>query len=315
MITDGPSNRGFSLLELLVAITVCTLLSGALAGVVTPARAAFDAVPVTLELHQRSRAGIEVFASAVRSAGASVAATTDLGPLAMVMPTVVVLEPFDSDDGSDQFSGLYVIAPAFNASQGVLDRDQPTPHGPLGLADGAGCPGSGDVCGFAPGMVAAIVDGMGRFDVFTVATALPATRELTPTVAFTAAYPAGAVVVEVTAHLFRLAVQSDGSRALVRQTAGGATQPIIDNVTGLGIEVWAGHPLVRLRHADVADGPWNHGGPAGQYDVDLLSVRQVDVWIRVGPTFGIASPAGGRSPLSLVSDRTLRTSIHLRNVP
>ena len=48
-------------------------------------------------------------------------------------------------------------------------RDQPGAHGVLTLAAGPGCPAVGEVCGFTPGAVAAIADGSGRFDVFTVA--------------------------------------------------------------------------------------------------------------------------------------------------
>lgn len=297
-----------------MAVTVCTLLSAALAGAVAPARAAFDSVPATLDLQQRGRAGVEVIVTAIRSAGADVAATTDLGAIAAVMPAVMVLEPAGTDGGGFQFSELYVVAPILNASQGVLERDQAGPQGVLTLGAGFGCPAVGDVCGFTPGAQAAIVDGTGRFDVFMVASTLPGQRELTASIAFSAAYPAGSAVMEVATHLFRLADQPDGSRALVRETAGGATQPIVDNVTGLGFEAWSGNPPSRLSHTDVDDGPWLPGGPNGLYDADVLAIRRIDFWIRVGPASDAFRFPAGRSPLRWVPDRTLHASISLRNV-
>lgn len=308
------NDRGFSLLELLVAVTVCALLSGALAGVVVPARAAFDSVPATLDLQQRARTGVEVMVSAIRSAGADVAATTDVGAVAAVMPAVIVMAPAGTDDRAGQFSAVYVVAPVVNASQGVLNRDQPGPQGVLTLGAGFGCPAVGDVCGFIPGAQAAIVDGTGRFDVFVVASTLAGRRELTASAAFSAAYGAGSAVVEVTAHLLHLVDQGDGTRALVRETPGGATQPIVDNVTGFGIEAWGGHPPARFSHTQVGDGPWLPGGPNGLYDADVLAIRRIDFWIRVGPSSDSLRLAAGRSPLYWVPDRTLHASISLRNV-
>ncbi len=317
--------RGFSLVELLVALAVCALLSAAMAGVVVPARAAFESVPATLDLQQRARTGVDVLITAIRSAGADVASTADLGAFAEVMPAVMVQAPIEGGAHDGQFEALYVVAPVVHASQGVLDRDQPGPNRALTLAAGPGCPAVPDVCGFTPGAVAAIVDGGGRFHVFTVASTDSSRRELVPSVAFPSAYPAGSAVVEVEAQHFRLDDQGDGSRALVRDTAGGATQPIVDNVTRLGIEAWGGHPLIRLGRADFDDGPWLAGGPEGRYDADFLRIRRIDLWIRVevapaslrGPAGQLFDRGGtaGHAPLRWVPDRTLHASITLRNVP
>ena len=304
---------GFSLVELLIAMTVCAFLSAAMAAVVVPARAAFDTTPAALDLHQRGRTGVDVLATALRSAGADVASAAELGALAEAMPPVMVLSPSTEDD--ERFEALYVVSPVVRASEGVLDRHQSGAQGPLRLATGPGCPAVDDVCGFTPGAVAAIVDGTGRFDVFTVASTSISRRELVPASALTAAYPAGSVVVEVEANDFHLLDQSDGSRSLVRETAGGAVQPIVDHVAAMGIEAWGGRPLMRYGGSDFEDGPWLEGGPHGNYDADFRALRRIDLWIRVEASSApLRNPAGG-AVLRWVPDRTFHASVALRNVP
>lgn len=299
-------SRGFSLVELLVALAVCAVLSAVAAGVVPPARAAFAAAPAVLDLQQRGRTALDVLATAIRSAAPDLASAAELGALADLLPAVIPLTDL-SDSNQTEFDAWYVVAPVFNASQGVLARDQVGAHGAIALAASGGCPAVRDVCGFTPGAVAAIADGRGRFDIFTVASTNVARGEITATQAFPSAYPAGSLVVEVDAHCFRLAAQSDGSRALVRETAGGATQPIVDDVAGMGIALWRGASPTRLSAGDLEDGPFFAGGPEGSYDADLLAIRRVDVWIAVEVPTLLRAPGAATT-------RTLHASIALRNV-
>jgi prepilin-type N-terminal cleavage/methylation domain-containing protein len=292
----GVTPRGFSLVELLVALTVCAALSAAVAALVPPARAAFDAAPAALDLQQRGRTGIDVLAAAIRSGG-----------FGNLVPAVIPLSPVP-DSGETEFEALYVVTPVPNASRGMLDRDQPDAHGVLTLAAGPGCPAVQDVCGFTPGAVAAITDGSGRFDVFTVASTNSSRGEITAAAAFPAAYPAGSLVVEADAHYFRLDEQDDGTRSLVRETTGGATQPIVDQVTAMGIELQRGTPPMPLSAGEVEDGPFLAGGPEGSYDADLLAVGRVDLWISVEvPPALLRAPTAPRT-------RTLHATVALRNV-
>lgn len=301
------TERGFSLVELLIALTVCAVLSAAVAALAPPARAAFEAAPAALDLQQRGRTGVDVLAAAIRSAAADVAAAADLGAFGSMVPPVIPISPIP-DPGDTAFEAFYVVTSVPNASQGVLDRDQPGAHGVLTLAAGPGCPAVRDVCGFTPGAVAAIADGSGRFDIFTVAATNIPRRAITASLAFPSRYPAGSLVVEVEANHFRLDDQADGSRALVRETAGGATQPIVDHVTAMGLELWRGAPPVLLSAGAIEDGPFFAGGPEGSYDADLLAVRRIDVWISVE-----VPPVLLRAP-NVPRTRTLRATFALRNI-
>lgn len=295
-VRRGLGEGGFSLIELLVALTVCALLSGAIAGLVAPSKAAFDATPDAIDLQQRSRSGADALLGALRSRG---------------IGSIPVVTPFrstgaDPDDG--EFNALRVMAIVPSPSLGWLSIDQPGPAGALTLGTIDPCPQLSDVCGFKPGASAAITDGQGRFDLFTVATTNSAQRCLAPSAPLSTAYRAGAMIVEVDSYTLELQTQSDGSRSLVRTPPGGVTQPMIDGIANAGFEVWAdaGDPatgaLTRLEAADLEDGPWIAAGvPGGVYDADLQRIRRIDLWLRIKPV-----------SRARVSDRLVRLSVALR---
>ena len=84
-----PHSPGFSLVELLVALTICALLSGAIAAVAPQARAAFDATPEALDLLQRERTVVDVLTRALRSAALLTAARDD-GTAGAAVPALYV---------------------------------------------------------------------------------------------------------------------------------------------------------------------------------------------------------------------------------
>lgn len=264
--------RGFSLVELLVALTVCALLSGAIAAAAPPARALFDATPEILDLQQRERTAADVLVRALRSA-AVIRATDPEGTAALPAPAVSLLDP---DPDNDRFHALRVITIS-GPGRGVLAADQATPSSALMLWSDLQCPAAGDVCGFTKGQAAAIVDIDGRFDVFTVASVNKSANSLTASRAFSRVYPTGAALFAVSADTYSLDEQPDGSFTLVRETAAGAIQPIVDAVAEL--EVTGTH----------------RGGV----------LTRVDLFIRLG----------GRSsqPNRRVTDRARRLSVSLRN--
>jgi len=268
---------GFTIIELLVAMTITLLIAGVLAGVARPARAVFDRVPAELDLLQRGRTAIDALSQALRSAGKNVAATELLGSFSDLLPTVSVSKP----DESGAFTELTVIVPVVDAAQGILSVDQPGSAAPLTLAADH-CPNVKDVCGFTPGMIAVIADGTGQFDIFSIAAPNAAARQVSPAGALSRPYPGGSVIVEVNQFTFSLAPQPDGSYSLIRETAAGAVQPIVDFVSALSFDVTGG------------------AAPAG-----FFRLEQVDLSIKVEPSTSLLR--------QLMTDRVFRTSIRLRN--
>jgi prepilin-type N-terminal cleavage/methylation domain-containing protein len=294
------SANGFSLLELLIALTICAVVSAGVAIVVPPARIVFDAVPAELELQQRARTAVDAIMQAIRAAGGDAVASSEFGPLAGVVPAVI---PYDAVDA--RFTRLKVIGPRVNAAQGVLDRHQAGPLGALWLA-GSPCADASAVCGFARGAAALIADGSGRFDVFTVASVDAATRRLTADRAFVPPYAAGSVVVEAEVYTFQLEPQPDRTSTLVRVNSGGAVQPVVDRVDTLAFEVSGFDDfgeLAPLAPLTLSDGPWWRGNPGGLYDEDVFRIRRVDVAL----TLRGVEPSNAR--------RSIRFGVVVRNVP
>src|SRR5689334_5117108 len=181
--------NGFTLAELLVAMTITLLLAGALTAAAPAARAAFDRVPVELDLEQRGRIAIDTITRALRSAA-----------------HVAVSVP----DDAGRFAELTAVVPVESAAQGVLAIDQASPAASLTLAAWR-CPNIKDVCGFTSGAAAMISDGLGAFDVFIVGATNALQLQLTPSRALSRAYAAGSMLIEVEQHTFGLDQQPDGS--------------------------------------------------------------------------------------------------------
>jgi prepilin-type N-terminal cleavage/methylation domain-containing protein len=292
---------GFSLVELLIALTICAVISGSIAAVVPPARAIFERTPAELDLQQRARTAIDAIVVAIRAAGADVIASGELGPLAAIVPAVI---PLEVDADGTGFSKLKVIAPRASPAQGTLAQHQAGPNGELVLAP-SGCPEVEVVCGFTNGATALIADGSGRFDVFTIASATAAYR-LMPSRPLFPPYAAGSIVAEVDVFIFQLTAQPDGSQTLARVTAAGAVQPIVDRVTRLRIEPYAldesGEPTP-MPVLELTDGPWWTAAPDDDYDDDVFRIRRVDIALslQAAPPLGI--------------ERTFRFAVFLRNAP
>ena len=204
-MNGARSSRGFTIVELLVALAIVMAIGGALAHVVQPARAAFDRVPAELELHRRGWAAIDAISHAVRSAAR-----------------------FALSSGSS----LTVMVAVADGAQGILAVDHASPGAQLTLAATA-CPDIKELCGFTAGMTALVADADGQYEVFTVASTTPGARALMPDRILTHVYPAGSAVTEIDQYSFRMASQADGSLSLIRQTAAGATQPMVDYVSAL----------------------------------------------------------------------------------
>ena len=232
---EPRSPRGFSLVELLVASAVSTLLVAALVAALAPARAGFEAAPAIVELQQRSRLGMEFLASALRAAGAHEPGLQRPSSSGVFVPAVL---PAIASGAGDSFSDFEVVRPVVPGARGTLEQDQPAASAALTLASGAGCPRTPDVCGFTVGAIAAISDGQGRFDVFEVGATDPAAMRVTPRNPLSASYRRDMQVVEVESVRFLLASQPDGTRSLVRAPALGTTQPIVDAVVDLSISLW-----------------------------------------------------------------------------
>lgn len=241
------SERGFTLVELLIASLISAMVAGAALLLAGAAHTALAVEPASMETVRRLREGADAFAAAVASAGGDRGIGEDRGSIADGLPVLRLL----GGEGGAAFTGL-VATRAIRGGRGQLVEDQPGPGGSLMLATADGlCPRTDLVCGFRDGDVAAVFDGRGHFDVFVVGAVSEALARITPRAPLEHAYPAGAWVVEVRHDRLVLLRQPDGGQTLTRQTAAGAREPIVDGITRVELRAWgrAAPPAV-YRFAD-----------------------------------------------------------------
>jgi len=232
------TDRGFSLVELLIAMAIFTTTAGALLSLVVAGQSIARLQPEAADLQQRARIATQVLATELARAGAGIDAGPWAGTLAGRVP--VISSPVDGG-----MTIWYVSGPG---AQGTLAASlEPDAVGAV-IAVDPGCAASG--CGFADDTTAVLFDDHGCHDLArieaaaaTVLTLRAATRSC--------AYAAGAAIAQGEVRTYRV---DPAARQLVRRDeATGLSVPLVDNVASMTVEYLdAGRQIrVALRLAPV----------------------------------------------------------------
>lgn len=242
--------KGFSLVELLVAMAITLVVAATTLSLLGPAHDAFQVQPETADLQQRVRVGIDALQRDVLMAGAGMYAAGDVGPLHQFLPPVMPYRAFGA--GSDAAAGTYFRTDAISvlfvpstASQSTLA--EPVPAGTLDAAieDPATCPAAtaSQTCGLATGDQVLMFEPSGLWDVFAVdrsggggALTLKGPRPAR-------AFAMGADVTEVRAVTYALkADPASRANQLVRSEGLAPAQPVFDHIVKLEFQ-YLGEPL------------------------------------------------------------------------
>lgn len=257
-----PQERGATLVELLVALTLLGLAMSVVAALTIPVLAAFEAEPAAADAQQRARSALQVLIDDVQRAGSGFLQDTDAGPglgLPALWPEAV--RP-----------GAWAVAPRANTLT-AWHAPRAAAHGTTRAAMAAGaavvpltrpafCAALTPTCGFAAGDDVVLFLPHGRFAVATIAQ-VDAPLDLRLTAPLAEAWPAGAAVAAVTAHTYELrADPATGLSQIVRRLGNGPPTPVVDFVRRFDVEWIAarGAPAVQL----APDGSEEHasGAPA-----------------------------------------------------
>jgi type II secretory pathway pseudopilin PulG len=309
---------GYTLIELLVSVTMTLVMLGTVLQLVASTQSSSQVQPELQDMQQRMRVAVDTLYKALLGAGAGAAFVgTASGSLNAFFPTVVPrrtgvtsADPFDTAFGSR----ITIFSVPAGAPQTVTSQLLVDPLGPLAVVQQSNCAAGQPLCGFTAGQDVLVFDPLGNFDAFTIASvgAAGAQLQLHGTLLGTA-YPAGTPVAALSTHEYYL----DPATSQLMHYDGGsaAPSPVVDNVAALafqyfgdpsppvrpkppagtpnclydsaghyvgGMEMIAAEPgaLVPLPLAMFADGPWCGGG-TNMFDGDLLRVRRIDVTIRI----------------------------------
>jgi hypothetical protein len=304
---------GVTLVEMVIALALMLVVTGAAFAIVNPAADTSLAQPAAIDMQQRARVGADMLVRDLVMAGAGLDSGPAVGPLGGFVPPVVPRRTgLTNADGpgvarDDAISIVYVPGTAIQTATAAF------PPGALQLQVVAapGCPAGRTACGITANTDLLIFDALGHADAFTATGVQGSAVQLAhhaPDASWS--YAPGSPVAEISTHVYYL----DSARAQLRHYDGYQTDsPAVDNVVGLTFAYFGdpappaapkpplgtanclydaggtavplptladGVSLVPLPLAMLRDGPWCGAG-SGQFDVDLLRVRLIRVTLRV----------------------------------
>ena len=308
--------RGFSLIELLVAAAVFTSAAALLFHFASRSQRLAASQPEAADVHQRLRIAVTMMQRDLINAGAGpvhgLAGRTLANHLPPVVPARTGARAADPEGTAfvDRISVAYVPEQGWSAT---LASAMATPDDALNVKPGAGCPRAG-LCGFVQGSRAAVFDveqpGTG-YELFSVTDIASGLAHGMPNPPFTRLYPAEtAVVVPIVQHVYYLDASTN---RLMMYDGYQGDMPLVDNVVSLRFTYFAdpnplsvaappdgtgncayaagsppvpllqtlpGLTLAPLTTQQMTDGPFC-GAATGRFDADLLRIRRVRVTIRV----------------------------------
>jgi prepilin-type N-terminal cleavage/methylation domain-containing protein len=264
--------RGFTLVEMLIAMGITTAVTGALLALVNPAQGTFQAQQEVVDLQQRVRVGVDALTQQLIMAGAGTHSGANAGSLAgSFAPVMPYRRGFSDDDPKqgvfyrpDAISVLYVLwASAQTTTRERLPRDARM----MTVEQQPNCPPPTDsaVCGIQVGMRALLFDSSGASDVVAITGVVGGALSFDVNGELSAAFEAKSTVARAEMHTYYLSTDAARNISQLRHYDGFKTDlPVLDHVVALRFEYFAdAHPpqLLTDRVAVEPDGPWTSYGP------------------------------------------------------
>lgn len=303
--------RGFTLVELLVAATITLTVTGALLAAMSPADGIFSSELEAGDQQQRLRVSIGVFVK-------------DLITANLVLP-------YRASRGADPpgtFRADAVTVVSSSEATATLANPLAAESGQARVNIGLGCPLIDSVCGLSRASTVLAADDTKSLDPFHVDDVQDTVLVLRHTMPDSPKiYAPGSRLVEAVVRSYFLKVDtSTDSVQLVRDDGNGAAAvPVVDHVVGLLLEYFSGAANTEpLDASALTDGPWLPDSLApNRFDADLLRVRSIAVTLRVesalaalrGPAGPLFSRAGtSRRGSRFLPDFQMRVRVSPRNL-
>lgn len=223
--------RGFSLVELMIAMAITVTAAGALLSLVMAGQRIARLQPEAADLQQRARIAAQVISTELARAGAGLDAGALAGPLAARFTPV-------SDAAGGGLTIWYVSGPGAQATLAA-----PLSADALAATITLNAPCATASCGFTPDTTAVIFDNAGCHDLARVEDATPSGLVLAAA-ARTCAYAAGAAIAQGEVWTFH--VDPSTRQLLRRDEATGISVPVSDNVAAMNVDHLDGGRRVRV---------------------------------------------------------------------
>lgn len=263
-------DRGFSLVELLVATAILLIVCAGIVDMLSRALAAAPVLEETTDLHQRTRAASEAMAADARQAAAGGASGTLARVMAAVEPRSMLDPPGSARD--DVVTLRYGLA---RGARAWLAAPLAPSAASVALAS-AGCPASTTACGFTAGSRGMLLDDSGLASVVEIEALGPGSLAILDVHGPRAGtFAAGAEILEATEVTYRF---DPAVRQLLR-TEGGGTFVVADHVVDARFSYFD-EALLPIPIELLRDGPFVGAG-ALAFDADLHRVSTVRARLRL----------------------------------
>jgi type II secretory pathway pseudopilin PulG len=264
------SERGFTIVEMLVAMFIMVTVTGTIFSLVNPAQGAYRAQPEVSDMQQRLRVGTMFLANDLLMAGAGSPAGSNL--MGALNNYFAPIQPYRIGMiGSDPAAGVFYRADAIsimyvppNAPQSSLSAPMPQPSSELKLAPQPNCPAGDPLCGFHEGMRILIFDESGAYDDMTITEVQAVAEHLqhnksVPGNELSKAYGMGAQVAQIAQRTF---YYNALTQQLVYYDGDQRDEPVVDHVVDLAFEYFGEpRPPMLINPVTNPKGPWTTYGP------------------------------------------------------
>lgn len=263
------SNRGQSIVELLVATSIALSIAGVMLTIVMQLHARFRTELERVDSQQRVRVGINALVRDLSMAGAGSAHGVRARPMgvsgAAVLPYRQGMLRGDPPGTVRADVATLVYVPAHTSAQTTLNLPMPARSGTAFLDLDPGCPLNDPACGFSSGMDLLIGDDTGAYDTFRVLGVQGNSLQLQHTMLdSTQTYAAGSRIVEVESHTYYVSTDATtGTSQLMHYDGVSSDAAVVDHVVGLAFEYFGdASPAVLITPVTDPAGPWTTYGPA-----------------------------------------------------
>jgi prepilin-type N-terminal cleavage/methylation domain-containing protein len=266
--------RGFTIVEMLIAMLIMVGITGAVFSLVDPARGTYRTQPEVSDMQQRLRVGTQFLVNDLILAGAgSPAGNPNVGTLTNFFAP---LQPYrigmiDSDPAagvfyrSDAITIMYIPA---NAPQGSLREAMPQPSSELKMSPQPNCPDPANdpLCGFKENQRILIFDETGAYDDMTITQVqndagvgghLQHNKSLAGNV-LSKSYGAGAQVAQIAQKTYYF---NAATNQLMYYDGDQRDEAIVDNVVELVFEYFGDPRPPMMINEVTGPAPWTSYGP------------------------------------------------------
>ena len=240
-------DRGFSLLEAVIATALTLTVVAGVFAMMHPAQGAFATEPEVADMQQRLRVAVDTLTRDLTTAGTGAYIGSHAGPLIHYFPPVLPFRQGESGDdavGTFRTDTITIISVPATSAQTTLGADLMPAELTLQAAVEPGCPVGTNLCGFTAGTTVLVYDDTGNFDAFTIATVTDSAAQLTltarPADSTTTIYKAGSKVVEARLHTYYLKtdIASQTFQLMHYDGSANAGVPVVDHVVGLAFDYY-----------------------------------------------------------------------------